>query len=103
MTASATTLKAGTVTLENQTTGKSVTHSFTAQTDSLCEYNAEWIVEDFSSGGSLVNMVDFDSVTFTGCSPSVSGSTIIDIRQKGSVLTSCSTSGTSQVTCDYVG
>lgn len=103
MTASATTVKAGSVTLENETTGKSVTHSFTAQTDELCEYNAEWIVEDFSSGGSLVNFVDFDSVTFTDCSPSVSGAEIIDIRQSREVLTSCSTSGTSTVTCDYVG
>lgn len=103
MTATASTKKAGTVTLENTTTGKTVTHSFSGETDELCEYNAEWIVEDFSSGGSLVNFVDFDSVTFTDCSPSVSGSTIIDIRQSGSVLTSCSTSGTTEVTCDYTG
>lgn len=103
MTAAASSVKAGTVTLENTTTGKTVTHSFTAETDELCEYNAEWIVEDFSSGGALVEFVDFDSVTFTDCSPSVSGSTIIDIRQSGSVLTSCSTSGTTEVVCEYTG
>ncbi|CAN8098345.1 unnamed protein product [Discula destructiva] len=103
MTAAASSTKAGTVTLENTTTGKTVTHSFSAETDQLCEYNAEWIVEDFSSGGSLIPFVDFDSVTFTDCSPSVSGTTIIDIRQSGSVLTSCSTSGTTEVTCDYIG
>lgn len=103
MSVEATTKKSGTVTLENTTTGKTATHTFSAQSGSLCEYNAEWIVEDFQSGLSLVPFADFDSVTFTGCSPSVSGSTIIDIRQSGSVLTSCSTSGTSEVTCDYIG
>ncbi|PSR76997.1 acid proteinase [Coniella lustricola] len=103
MTASAASTKAGTVTLENSTTGKKVTQSFSAETDPLCEYNAEWIVEDFESGSSLVAFADFDTVTFTDCSPSVSGSTIVDIRQSREILTSCATSGTTQVTCEYVG
>ncbi|KUI52921.1 Aspergillopepsin-2 [Cytospora mali] len=103
MTADATSKKAGSVTLENTTTGKTVTHSFSAESDELCEYNAEWIVEDFESGLKLVPFADFDTVTFSDCSPSVSGSTIMDIRQSGSVLTSCSTSGTTKVTCEYTG
>ncbi|ROW08368.1 hypothetical protein VMCG_03267 [Cytospora schulzeri] len=103
MSVDATSKKAGTVTIENSTTGKTVTHSFSAETDELCEYNAEWIVEDFESGLSLVPFADFGTVTFTDCSPSVSGSTIIDIRQSGEVLTSCSTSGTTEVTCEYTG
>ncbi|KAH6654665.1 acid proteinase [Truncatella angustata] len=110
MTVTATSTKAGSATIKNVTTGKSVTHTFTAQTDALCETNAEWIVEDFSSGNSLVPFADFDTVTFTGASATtssgtvgVSGSTILDIKQSNVVLTSCSTSGTSEVICTYTG
>ncbi|KAI1339493.1 peptidase A4 family-domain-containing protein [Xylariaceae sp. FL0016] len=110
MTVTATSTKAGTAKLENLTTGKSVTHSFSGESDTLCEYNAEWIVEDYESGGSLVAFADFDSVTFTdaaatksGSSVGVSGASILDIKQSGTVLTDCSTSGTSKVVCDYVG
>ncbi len=99
----------GTAVVENVTRGQSVTHTFRSQTGSLCQTNAEWIVEDFSSGGSLVPFADFDSVTFTGASAStgsgsvgVTGATIIDIRQNSQVLTDCNTSGSSSVTCTYV-
>jgi len=103
MTASATSTSAGSVKIENLSTGKSVTHSFSGESDRLCETNAEWIVEDFSSGSSLVPFANFGTVTFTGCSPSVSGSEILDIKQNNKVLTSCSTSGSSTVTCSYTG
>ncbi|KAI0144588.1 peptidase A4 family-domain-containing protein [Xylariaceae sp. FL1272] len=98
----------GTATINNLTTGKSVSHTFTGETSAqLCEYDAEWIVEDFESGGSQVQFADFGTVTFT--SPQAlkgstvytpSGATIIDIEQSNSVLTSCSASS-SQVTCTY--
>lgn len=76
----------------------------------LCETNAEWIVEDFSSGNSLVPFANFGTVTFTGASVTttsgstlgVTGAEILDIKQSNTVLTSCSTSGTSSVTCSYV-
>lgn len=93
--------------IENETTGQRVSHSFSGETDALCETNAEWIVEDFSSGGSLVNFADFGTVQFTGASVNggtgVSGATIIDIQQNGKVLTDCSTSGSSTVVCEYTG
>jgi hypothetical protein len=42
-----------------------VTHTFSGETaGSLCEYNAEWIVEDFEEGSSLVEFADFGTVTF---------------------------------------
>ena len=42
-----------------------VTHTFSGESDgSLCEYNAEWIVEDFEEGDSLVEFADFGTVTF---------------------------------------
>lgn len=108
MTVTASSKTGGTAVIQNQSTGKSVSHTFSSQSASLCETNAEWIVEDFSSSGGLVPFADFDSVTFTGASATtssgtvgVSGATIFDIRQNSDVLTSCSTSGSSSVTCSY--
>lgn len=110
MTASASSTSAGSVTIQNLSTGKSVSHSFSGESDPLCETNAEWIVEDFESGGALVPFANFGTVTFTGSSVTdtsgntvgVTGAEIIDIKQNGNVLTSCSVSGSSTVTCSYV-
>ncbi|GKZ17822.1 aspergillopepsin-2 [Aspergillus brasiliensis] len=98
----------GTATIENVSTGKSVTHSFTGGVDGdLCEYNAEWIVEDFEEDGSLVPFADFGTVTFTSASATKDGSsvgpedaTIIDIEQS-EVLTSVSVTS-SEVIVKYV-
>ena len=111
MTVTASSTKAGLAKLENLTTGKSVTHTFGTQSAALCEQNAEWIVEDFSSGNSLVPFANFGTVTFTGAAATlasgstagVTGATIIDIKQGSKVLTSCGTSGSSTVTCKYTG
>jgi hypothetical protein len=85
-----------------------VTHTFTSSTGSLCETNAEWIVEDYEEGSALVPFADFDTVTFTdsyvkkaGTWTGVTGATIIDLKQSSTVLTSCSASG-STVECSYV-
>ncbi|KAI1493428.1 putative aspergillopepsin [Biscogniauxia mediterranea] len=106
-TVTASSKKAGTATITNKSTGQTVSHSFSGETNQLCEYNAEWIVEDYESGGSLVSFADFGTVTFTGASVNggtgVSGATIIDLEQNNKVLTSCSTSGSSSVTCSYTG
>lgn len=100
----------GTAKITNNTTGKTVTHTFSneASLGSLCEYNAEWIVEDFESGGSQVSFANFGTVTFTGASAvksgttvGVTGASILDIKQT-SVLTDCSLSGSSGVICKYV-
>ncbi|KAM5540679.1 hypothetical protein V8D89_005710 [Ganoderma adspersum] len=98
----------GTATITNESTGKTVSHTFSGQ-PSLCEYDAEWIVEDFSSGGGLVPFANFGAVTFTGASATPnsgsavgpSGATLIDIEQNSQVLTSVSTSSSS-VTVSYV-
>ncbi|KAH8430958.1 A4/G1 family peptidase [Aspergillus melleus] len=100
---------AGTATVENVSTGQKVTHRFSGGVDGdLCETNAEWIVEDFESSGSLVNFADFGTVTFTGAGATTGGSTVgpsgatlIDIRQNGEVLTSSSVSG-GEVTVKYL-
>ena len=115
MTVTATSKTSGTAVIENLTTGTTVTETFSNVSDgSLCEYNAEWIVEDFSECTSansceLVPFADFGTVTFTGASAvksgstvGVTGATIIDIEQDNEILTSCSASS-STVTCTYTG
>lgn len=99
----------GSAILENLTTGQTVSHNFTGQAHALCEENAEWIVEDFESGGGLVPFADFGTVTFTGATATQNGAavgpagaTVMDIAQNGKTLTSCSTSSDS-VTCSYSG
>jgi Peptidase A4 family len=108
MTVTASSTTSGKATLNNLSTGQSVSHTFRGSNGGeLCLTNAEWIVEDFSEGGSLVPFADFSTVTFTGASAvsggstvDTSGSTIVDIKQNNKVLTSCSASG-SEVTCSY--
>ena len=101
---------AGTVVLENLTTGQTVSKSLTAPSSSshLGGQNAEWIVEDFESGGSQVQFANFGTVQFTNAAAStaqqsvpVSSAQIIDIKDGNTVLTSVSVSGSS-VTVNYV-
>jgi len=108
LTATASSSTAGTVTITNVSTGKTVTKSLTS-TAKLCGENAEWIVEDYEEGSSLVPFANFGTVTFTGAVATTSagstvgpsGATIIDIRQSSQVLTSVSTTSNS-VTISYV-
>jgi len=109
VTVTASSKTSGTATIQNVSTGKTVTHTFSGQTSgSLCETNAEWIVEDFEENGGQVQFADFGTVTFTGASATksgssvgVSGATIIDMEQGSQVLVTCNTSGSSGVTCTY--
>ncbi|TVY83177.1 Aspergillopepsin-2 [Lachnellula suecica] len=111
-TVTATSKTAGTAVILNSTTGKSVSHTFSneASLGSLCEYNAEWIVEDYESGSSQVAFADFGTVTFTGASAvksgttvGVTGATLIDMEtSSGSVIVQASLSGTSGVVLKYV-
>lgn len=90
--------------------GKTVSHTFSNQNSPLPGTSAEWIVEDFTSGSSLVPFADFGSVTFTGASAVVNGATvtagggsptIIDLENSsGQIITSTTVSGDS-VTVNY--
>jgi len=108
LTVTATSTRSGTAVIENVTTGRSVSKSLTSNS-ALCLENAEWIVEDFEEGNSLVPFADFGTVTFSnavattasGSTVTPSGATLIDIEQGSKVLTSVSTSG-NDVTVSYV-
>jgi len=98
----------GIATIENLTTGQTVNQELTSSY-ALCEENAEWIVEDFEEGDSLVPFADFGTVTFTSATASgpsgttytPEGATIIDIEQNDKVLTSVTT-GDATATVKYV-
>ena len=107
LTVTASSTKAGTAVITNNSKGKTVSKSITSSS-ALCEQDAEWIVEDFEEGSSLVPFANFGTVTFTGASAKTasgsvgpSGANTIDIEQGSKVLTSVSTSGSS-VTVSYV-
>ncbi|KAL2134548.1 hypothetical protein VTI74DRAFT_11520 [Chaetomium olivicolor] len=109
MTVDASSKTTGVATLENLSTGQKVSHSFRNTPSTLCETNAEWIVEDFQEGNNLVPFANFGTVTFTnayatGSTGTVTpqGATIMDIKQGSSVLTNCATEG-SDLTCSYTG
>ncbi len=106
VTASSTT--SGTAVIENLTSGQQVSKTLSS-THALCEQNAEWIVEDYEQGGSLVPFCDFGTVAFTnayatttsGSHITPNGATIIDIEQNNKVLTSVS-ENSNGVTISYV-
>ncbi|EIW81698.1 hypothetical protein CONPUDRAFT_54011, partial [Coniophora puteana RWD-64-598 SS2] len=92
-TVTATSTTSGTAVIENTTTGVTVTQDLTS-TYALCEENAEWIVEDYEEGDSLVELTNWGTVTFTDAYATTSsgevtpsGATAIDIEQNGEVLT----------------
>jgi hypothetical protein len=71
------TLSEGYCAISNQRTGLSVSQMLTAPSNAsnLAGQNAEWIVEDFSSGG-LVPFADFGTVTFTQCAAGAGGTVL---------------------------
>ena len=96
----------------NQNTDISVSEQLTAPSTSnyLEGKNAEWIVEDFTSGG-LVDFANFGSVTFTQ-TMAVAGNTNVPanassastcdiVGSLGQVVTSVSFPGTNEVTVTY--
>ncbi|KAF2966380.1 hypothetical protein GQX73_g7179 [Xylaria multiplex] len=90
--------------------GKSTSHTFSGQSTRLQGTSAEWIVEDFTSGSSLVPFANFGTVTFTGSTAIINGATVqasadspvnIELESSsGSILTSTTISG-STVTVVY--
>jgi hypothetical protein len=107
----ATSTTRGTVSLTNVSTGQKVSQTLSAPSGSvLCRQNAEWIVEDFEQGGSLVALSNFGTVVFsqasaalsTGGTEGLSSATIIDLKQGSTVYTDVTINSGSQVTVKYV-
>jgi hypothetical protein len=111
ITVDATSKTKGVATLENLTRNQKVTHTFTNTPSTLCETNAEWIVEAFQQGGSQVDLANFGSVTFTDASVSgtsgssgPSGAELIDISfDQGQSVQAQSSINSNSVTVKYVG
>jgi hypothetical protein len=112
LTISLTSTTAGEAIIENISTGTTVTHKFTGE-PALCEKSAEWIIEDFEDGGTLVPFANFGSLEFYDAYaiengktvyPNGSGGKIVDMQQGSTVVCSCSLSGTganSDIICAY--
>ncbi|KAJ5757266.1 uncharacterized protein N7511_007448 [Penicillium nucicola] len=84
----------GVAIIENKSTGQKVTKSLSAPstTATLGGQNAEWIVEDFNSGDTMVPLANFGKVDFTGAQAKAKGASygvqnaaILDIQQDGDV------------------
>ncbi|KAJ5965212.1 uncharacterized protein N7479_005088 [Penicillium vulpinum] len=107
-TVDATSRNSGSAIVENLSTGVSMTHIFPHGLGSnLCEFNAEWIVEDFSINNALAPFANFGTVVFTNAVVSRGGNTygpsnatIMDIYQDR-ILTSSSVVGDT-VTISYI-
>lgn len=114
MSVEATSTTSGVATITNQSNGQSVTHTFTSSEteSSLCQTDAEWIVEDFTiidnGSESLAPFAAFDTITFTDVSAisgsdsvDISGADILDlIDESGNIITTASVSG-SEVVVTY--
>jgi Peptidase A4 family len=83
----------GTATLENTSTGQTVTRTWSGMSPALCLATAEWIVEDYTVNGGEVAFADFNQVywadtdaTVDGASWGASPSNIIDLVEGSDVL-----------------
>jgi len=108
VTATATSKTSGKVSIENKTTGHTVSKSLTSSS-ALCLENAEWIVEDYEEGGSEVPFANFGTVNFQHAvattkwkaTVGAKGAQIIDLVLNSKVVTSVSTTS-SEVTVKYL-
>lgn len=96
--------------IENKSTGQSVTKSLSAPSASatLGGQNAEWIVEDFNSGSSMIPFANFNQVTFTGAQAKaptgdygINDATILEIQQNGQLLANVQIESDTQFTVTY--
>ncbi|OOF92956.1 hypothetical protein ASPCADRAFT_508770 [Aspergillus carbonarius ITEM 5010] len=100
----------GVATIENLSTGKKATQTITAPaaTATLGGQNADWIVEDFQAGDSMVSLADFSEVSFWGAQAEGGGSTwgvkdasIVELKQGNQVLTEVDVQSDSAFTVKY--
>lgn len=97
--------------IENKSSGRSVTKTLSAPSTSatLAGQNADWIVEDFSTGNSQVPLANFGQVTFSGAQAAtedgeygVNQGAVLDIQQNGKLLADVEIESDTQFTVTYV-
>ncbi|CAG8938458.1 unnamed protein product [Penicillium salamii] len=101
----------GVAIIKNESSGKSATKTLKAPSASatLAGQNAEWIVEDFNSGNTMVPLANFDQVDFIGAeakaddgsSYGVEDASILDIQQNGDVKAHVEVTGNHEFTVVY--
>lgn len=100
----------GVAIIENKSSGKTATKTLSAPSSSatLGGQNAEWIVEDFNSGNTMVPLVNFGKVTFTGAQAKtqdgdygVNNAETLDIQQNNKVLAHVNIESDTQFSVSY--
>ncbi|RHZ48406.1 A4/G1 family peptidase [Aspergillus thermomutatus] len=78
----------GVAIIQNESTGESATATLRApqSTATLTGQSAEWIVEDYQSGGSTVSFSDFGTVTFTGVVAGAEGNQTFGVEGDGAAV-----------------
>ncbi|KAI9925836.1 hypothetical protein ASPWEDRAFT_42511 [Aspergillus wentii DTO 134E9] len=98
--------------VENLSTGQKASQTISAPNGdaTLAGQNADWIVEDFQSGGTLVNLVDFGTVSFSGAGATAGGARfgvkdagIIELKQGDKVLTDVEILSDSDLDVSFTG
>ncbi|KAE8380355.1 peptidase A4 family-domain-containing protein [Aspergillus bertholletiae] len=102
----------GVAIIENKSTGQKASQTVTAPapTATLAGQNAEWIVEDFQSGESMVELANFGEVKFSGAQAEAGGATfglnggeVVELQQNNKVLTKTEVTGDKEMTVKFVG
>lgn len=100
----------GVAIIENKSSGKTATKTLSAPSSSatLGGQNAEWIVEDFNSGNTMVPLVNFGKVNFTGAQAKtqdgdygVNNAETLDIQQNNKVLAHVNIESDTQFSVSY--
>lgn len=101
----------GVAMIENQSSGRTATKSLSAPSTSatLGGQNVEWIVEDFNSGNTMVPLVNFGQVKFSGAQAQTSNgggvglnnAGILDIQQNGKLLANVNILSDTEMTVTY--
>ncbi|OAA81759.1 proteinase aspergillopepsin II [Akanthomyces lecanii RCEF 1005] len=106
MSVNATSANSGTSTLENLTTGRHITTPYRNMRESLCQSDAEWILEYGGDSQTFANFGEWDfydtSATSRQGSVGADGSRITNVQIDGQTLTNCQANGQG-VQCAYSG
>jgi hypothetical protein len=102
----------GVAIIENRSTGQNVsqTVSAPAPTATLTGQNADWIVEEFQSGETVVILPEFGEVRFSGAQAEAGGATfgvkggeMIELKQNNKVVTQTEITGDTDMIVKYIG